>query len=105
MEYNFIINSFDPLIIEMPNSPYIEGKINIKLPEVDLKLYDLSMGGFLPDVCISTKSKIIQCSMTCEKMKIGNIIDAILEMLPNLQKAHEIYQEELNKIFLLDGKK
>lgn len=103
MEYNFIIHSFDPLNIEIPNVIDIEGKINIKLPEIDIKLYDLSMGGLLPDTCIKTKANVVQCSFICkDKMKIGEIINAILEMLPNLQKAHNIYQDEFNKHFLLD---
>jgi hypothetical protein len=104
-EYNFIIRSFDPLDVEIPNVPYVEGKVNIKLPEVDVRLYDLSMGGLLPGACVTTKSRVVECSMVVERVKTGNIVDAILVMLPNLQEAHKIYQDEFDKVFLLDGKK
>ena len=101
--HEFIINSFDPLDIQIPNVSHVDGNIRIMLPPVNIKLIDLSMGGILGNTHIGTKGNVVSVTLTIgEKITVGKVVEMIVQILPYLKEAHQIYQDEFNKKFLLD---
>ena len=101
--YEFIIKSFDPLDIQIPNVSHVEGSIRVMLPSIHIKLIDLSMDGILGNTHIGAEGNVVSLTLTIgEKISVGKVVEMIVQILPYLKEAHQIYQDEFNKKFLLD---
>lgn len=95
------IKEFDPLTIEFPKS--LIGRREVYAPGVHVKIRDLSLGGLIPGMHLGGNLEILRLfafdgDKTTTKAEIMEAIDVCLD---DFIKIHKIYQDRLDKTFLL----
>ena len=93
------IFSFDPLHLELPQTPVLSGTVRVRLPPVRLKLFDLSLGGIIPDSpYIGTEVPIADITIgLIEPMKVGEIVDLIANTATSWQALWQAVQESVDE--------
>lgn len=98
------IKSFDPLEVSFPNEP-LTGPIHLILPPAHIKVWDLSMGGALPGAHIGADVEGPCLTLTAEEgfeWSRADMIEFITQAQDEIKGIWLLYQEELDKRFLLD---
>ncbi len=102
-----ILVDFNPLRITLPGTGPFAGKIRIVLPEVHLKLWDLSMGtDLLGGAHIGSDARAWSVDFDAPEpgIKAGELAQFVADCEPQLREMHRIIQEEMDKRFLMEGK-
>jgi len=99
------INKFDPLTMELPEKIMLPARLY--LPNIRLKLYDLSMGGIIPGAALTSDAQVFCLDIGTEEdagteFEIGKFMEFVRVTLPTLVEMHRIAQAEFNKKALLD---
>lgn len=90
-EPTITILSFDPLQMQLPSAPAAFAIVVVRLPPVHLKLFDLSLGGIIPDgPHIGTELPMADIVITLkEPAALGKIVDMIAA---SVDRWREIWQ-------------
>jgi hypothetical protein len=71
-----IIESFDPLRLQLPAEMRLADQVRVRLPPVHIRLFDLSLGGLIPDIGLDAPMTELIITLA-EPATVGNIFDAI----------------------------
>ncbi len=97
------INSFDPLNIEFPLEA-VTGRFKLVLPNIQMKLFDLSMGGMIPQApYVGAEGQVFSLDIDIgeSEMSGAKVMEFIQECLPQLRDMHKLVQGGFAKQFLL----
>lgn len=94
-----IIESFDPLRLQLPAGMRLTDQVRVRLPPVHVKLLDLSLGGLIPDSSyIGLDAPMTELIITlAEPATVGNIFDAIAGSIDAWRDLWLASQEALDK--------
>ena len=100
-----ILIDFDPLRITLPGPGPFVGKVRIVLPEVHVKLVDLSMGGILPGAHVGSEGRLWSLDIPDVPepgMTAGQVTEFVAAAEKELKRMWELIQEEMDNRYLLD---
>lgn len=103
-----VLVDFDPLRITLPGAGPFVGRVRISLPEHHVKLLDLSMGiDLLAGAHVGGDGRVYGFEFTVPEPGItaGQLTEFIAVSQEQLKLLHRVIQEELDKRFLLGGKR
>ena len=98
------ITCFEPLKLELPTTPTITGAIHLALPQLHVKVLDLSMGGIFsddPHAWAEIEGPRLSFELGDNEMKLGDFVQFIQGMLPHLENGWASAQAEYNRRPLL----
>jgi hypothetical protein len=93
---------------ELPPADRFVGEVEIILPEVRVKLLDLSMGGIIPDgPYVGGKGRVWTFRVDFPEPGItaGDMLKFLAEAEPQFREMHQVIQSMMDETFLLGGKK
>ena len=85
-----LIDGFEPLRFTLPpGAESFEGRVLLVLPELDMRLMDLSLGGAVPgSPRLVSHGRVLRLEVTLR-------VEALAHLEPGLKQAHELAQERL----------
>ena len=93
------ILSFEPLTVAMPEVEMFVGDVHIALPDVHVKIYDLSMGGILPGAHLGSDSQLFGLNLSLQEPGITTVqmYEFIREARKELAEMWRIVQNTLDE--------
>ena len=98
------ITAFDPLKLELPTTPIVTGAIHLALPQLHVKVLDFSMGGIIPDgpyLGGDVEALGLDFDLGDSEVTLGELVQFIHTVLPQLKEMWRIAQVEFDRRFLL----
>lgn len=93
-----VIESFDPLRMELPGTAEVDGEIHVQLPPVHVKLVDLSLGGLLddaPHIGMDAPMTRIKIELS-EPSTVGEIVNMLIHSKDAWQALWRASQKALD---------
>jgi len=99
--------SLDPFGVTLPGPGPFAGRIAVELPEHHVKLYDLSMGGVLPGAHVGGEGRVFHLEMDVPEpgLTASEIMEWLAGAQEQLRELHAVVQRELDKLYLMEGKR